>query len=156
MAKTFFYVIKLGGKSYDVSFLVGKTLFANQDTNIYSFAMDSAKPIAKIKKGQSLGVLFSFLVPKSGRKVLWLMFEGADRKPYYVPVEYNTIDTEALKKQGVKTTDEIIKQDERDNESTKDKIFRMLKYGAIGLGGVLVLSSFAKGYGTGLGSKKRI
>ena len=53
--------------SYNAQDIIGKTLIAAGPVTIYRAANDSAAPVYTVPVGQSVGVVYSYLLPGSGR-----------------------------------------------------------------------------------------
>lgn len=92
--------------------LLDKSIYIKGDAKLYRSAADNAVPYATIKAGNSVGVLYSWVSAKEGRSVDWLMFYDFNKKAYYVPVNQGTLDLASLKAQGVKTVEEITKEEQ--------------------------------------------
>lgn len=98
--------------AYRYKDLIGKTMFAKKDISLYRTASNDAKPYATVKAGSAIGVLYSWVGAKSDRNIDWLMFYDATNKPYYVPMVANTLDEATLKQQGVKTVEQLTKEEQ--------------------------------------------
>ena len=98
--------------SYNAQDIIGKTLIAAGPVTIYRAANDSAAPVYTVPVGQSVGVVYSYLLPGSGRASLYWMFNDSNGRPYYTRHAAGVYSLTALKDQGVKTTLEITKDKE--------------------------------------------
>jgi hypothetical protein len=126
---------------YSLAELVGKPLTAKNATKLYRTASNSAKSYASVKAGSSLGTLFSWLNPNENRSVIWFMFYDTFNKPYYVPYNKNLVDLNALKQQGIKTVDEITK-DEKNKKDFEEKgavRFYLEKYAPYLIGAIFLI-----------------
>jgi len=79
------------------------------------------------------------------------MFYDANKKPYYIEHKEGSFDIDALKEQGSLTVKEAAEKKEKENESTKGFIERLLKAGAI-IGAVTVIGKALIGV---IGSRKK-
>lgn len=129
---------------FDAADIYGKTLIAKKDVSLYRLPLDSAKPVYTVKAGQSVGVVYSHVEPKPGRSNMYWMFKDEKERPYYAKHEKGLYSVSAIKSQGVKTTEDKIKEEARANETTKDWIERNLKNIALIIGGAVVVGSIVK------------
>ncbi|AXH73871.1 MAG: hypothetical protein [Bacteriophage sp.] len=106
--------------TYNAAQIVGKTLYALQDIKLTRSPMDGAAAIFTVKRGQPLGVVYSYLQPAAGRSSLWWMFYDNNKKAYYVEHKPGLFDINAIKDQGGKDTETVIKEQEAANESGRD------------------------------------
>jgi hypothetical protein len=142
---------QLGNATFSASQVVGKTLFAKNDVPAKRSPLDSAPTDFTIKKGQPVGVVFSWINPAQGRSNLWWMFYDTLNRPYYVEHLSNRFDVGALSDQGAKTTEQILKEldEAQKRESQGDLVYygtKVLKAGAFGLGAYLILKLVASSY----------
>lgn len=152
---------------YNIRQLIGKTFVLKQPTKFFRVADinkfgDKAKPVSNdLKPGYSF-TLDSFLLPtdetvKYGikyaarRKTYWT-FYGANGSYYAIPFSETMFQTQPLKEQGVKTTEQETKEASQANKTAFDNITDGLKNFVDGLGrtGKIVLfvglGVFAIGY----------
>jgi len=92
--------------TYDISDMIGNTIYATIPMAVYIHADDSASPDHIVPAGQPIGVLYSWLNPSASydRQELWFMYWPDDMdQPYYTKYGpgYNF---PALAAQGVQTT----------------------------------------------------
>lgn len=106
--------------TFNAAQIVGKTLYALNDVNITRSPYDGASAVFKVKQGQPIGVVFSYLSPTAGRSSLWWMFYDSNKKAYYVEHKPGLFSTSAIKDQGGKDTETIVKEQEHANESGRD------------------------------------
>ena len=99
--------------TFNAAQIIGKTLYAFADVNLTRQPMDGAAPIFKVKGGAPVGVVYSFLLPKEGRRYLWWVFKDANGREYYAEHKVGKFDFQALKDQGAKDTETIIKEAEQ-------------------------------------------
>lgn len=119
--------------AYDVTQLVGKTMKATGNVPLYRVPLDSAPSVFTVKPGQSIGVVYSYLLPKEGRTALYLMFYDSANKPYYMRWGA-PVDTGFLKDQGVKSDEQLQAEKTDANKSFGDKALDAVKYLAIAAG----------------------
>lgn len=110
----------INGPTYNAAQIVGRTLYALQDAKITRSPYDNAPAVYTVKRGQPLGVVYSYLEPTTGRASLWWMFYDNNKKAYYVEHKPGFFDTKAITAQGGKDTETIIKEQEHANESGRD------------------------------------
>lgn len=110
--------INLGGKLYSVSDVIGKSIIASKDTPIYRRADDSTKPVFTAKKGQSIGVVWSFIRPGELSRYSWLMFEDNNQRPYYIKTD--NVASQVMTSQGAKDTETKAAEEEKANQSGRD------------------------------------
>lgn len=106
--------------TYNFDQLIDKTIYTKTDVKLYRLPEDNAKAVFSVKAGQPVGQLYSILNPKAGRSGQWLMFYDANRRAYYMPVVPNVVNEQELKIQGTKTTEQITKEAQAEQE-IKDK-----------------------------------
>lgn len=123
--------------AYDVTQLVGKTMKATGNVPLYRVPLDSAPAVFTVKPGQSIGVVYSYLLPKEGRTALYLMFYDSANKPYYMRWGA-PVDTGFFKDQGAKSEKELLEEKAEKEKALPDKIIdnavSILKYLAIAAG----------------------
>ena len=121
--------------------IVGKTLIAKKTVMVYDlpFYINGAKQIARVKPGDTIGVVFSWVGGTPGKPLNW-EFKGNAGKMYYVPHVPSYFDINALREQGVVTTGELQEKEEDKNKSFGDKLLEYFKksgkiilYGGLGL-----------------------
>lgn len=139
------------GDVYNAANIVDKTLIAKKNVPVYEYPGDSKKPVGYIAAGDPVGVVYSYLPadPLDDRKTLWWMFHPATNysKYFYAPHYEGLYDVNALKQQGVLSTEEELEEKELADLPWYERLIR--KYGtqlAIGAGVVLLGSSAIKGY----------
>lgn len=110
--------INLGGKLYSVNDVIGKSIIASKDTPIYRRADDSTKAVFTAKKGQSIGVVWSFIRPGELSRYSWLMFEDNNRRPYYIKTD--NVAAQTMTSQGAKDTETKAAEEEHANQSARD------------------------------------
>jgi hypothetical protein len=115
---------------YDVSQLVGKTLFARSDVPVYDGVPDAyGWPVqtGTIRAGAPVGVVYSWVDadPTENRPTLWWMFQNAGGY-YYAPHARGYYDLEKLRDQGVLTDEEIAALEESKNKEWWEKALGMV------------------------------
>lgn len=115
---------------YSANDIIGKTLYAAKDIEVKSGAFDNSEVIQVIQKGTMIGIVYSYLLPTSGRSSLYWMFQPTYGAPFYVEHKKGRFDLEALEDQGVMSLEEIAELN--NPKSTIDKILNtVLKLGAM-------------------------
>jgi hypothetical protein len=119
-----------------VTQLYDKTIFANKSTPLYRYArlvLSNGKkqvPYKTAEKGDTIGVVFSHIDNKDG---IWLMFKepkALGGRSYYMLYNKANVDTTSLKEQGVKTDQQIEKEQEDKDLYQKSKLeYFIKKYG---------------------------
>jgi hypothetical protein len=128
------------GKYVKASFLLDKNLVAAEDVQYYE-TPTSSKALGVIKKGNSIGTLYSYIDYTTH---VWLVFgRPANNNRYLVFYRPTLLDLQPLKDQGTETIDEYQKRLEEakkaDAQSTSDKVIEgagnlLEKYGKYALG----------------------
>lgn len=123
--------------------VIDKTLFLKRPSNFYRAGdlsktanADKAKPVSnKLPAGYSF-VVDSYLAadPGNNRTSFYWTFYGKDRKYYGIKHDPNLFSFDALKQQGVKTTEEVIKAEEEAQKTPIDKATETLTNLATGAG----------------------
>lgn len=152
--------IKIGGATYSVNQIIGKTITARVDTKLYSGPRGTPSVVGTVKAGQPIGIVFSYIRPDQGDDRSWLMFEssytpGTAPKVYYVPNE--AASGSGLKDQGALTVAEEIKKEQEEEMRRNNPVeYYLRKYGfkvlligggiyvAVQLGKVLIQSKLQK------------
>lgn len=127
---------------YSASQIVGKNLFAKKAVQLYRLPADNAKAIYTVNAGDPVGVVTSYLAPKTDgtRNSLYWQFKDQNGKYFYARHNENTFDIKALKEQGVKTVEDQTAED-AGNADPFAKYFK--KYGIpvlIGAGAIYLLA----------------
>lgn len=108
--------------------IIGKTLFGKQPIPIRRSAADSAPIVYTVPKGQPVGTVFSWIdVNAAGNTVLNWSFKDSTGRSYYAKHQQGIFDFRALKDQGVLTTLEEIKEEQKKNEGILSFIERNIK-----------------------------
>ena len=133
--------------TYSAGDLIGKTLVANREMPVYNLpSYDSgAKEITRARKGNVLGVVYSYVGGQAGRPLNW-QFKTPAGQFYYVEHAPNNFDTESLKEQGVQTPKEKAEAEAEAGKSTGDKILDAGKKIAWALVAVFATSQAVKLY----------
>lgn len=128
--------------TFSAADIIGKTLNAKKTVEVYRYN-DLTKPVYKVKPGQIVGVVYSYLMPKEGREVLYWMFYDANKKPYYTKQEPGLYDIKSLRDQGVLTA---LEEENKNSETTGDKILKLIKTGLfIGAGAYVLVNVLSQG-----------
>jgi hypothetical protein len=128
--------------TYSADQIIDKTLVAKKPVKLYRLPNDSAENIYTVMPGQTIGKVFSYLVPGPERSVLYWAFYDDKQRPYYTPHITGNFDIKSLSDQGALT---IIEQQEQAAEqqlSTTDKAFRLIKNIAFLAAGAYLIKSF--------------
>ena len=93
---------------YSAAEIVGKNLVAQKNVPLYRLPDDKAKAIYTVPAGTSVGIVVSYVKPKTDgtRNFLYWQFKDQNGKYYYVRHEENVFNIKALKEQGTKTVQE--------------------------------------------------
>jgi hypothetical protein len=118
------------GDIVGVDEIIGKTLFAQTAVPVKWLASDAAPVAWTVPAGQPVGVVYSYLMPlQSGRTNLYWMFRsGAEYYAEHVPGRFSF---EALRSQGVITTEEQIQKQIEENKPWEDRLIDAGKWIAI-------------------------
>ena len=130
--------------SYSVDQIIGKTLIAKSEIPLYRFPNDGAEVVFKVSKGQSLGVVYSYLLPGPNRTNLYWMFKDANDKAYYSEHKVDIYDVKELQNQGALTLAEQQAAAIEANLTTGDKIFRLIKNALLIGAGVYLVNTIIK------------
>jgi hypothetical protein len=123
--------------------IIGKTLIAKNPVSIYALP-DKDKRVGIVEPGKPVGVVYSFVGGKGGAPLFWQFYAkaGGIEKAYYAEHKDDAFNLPALKEQGVKTTQQIVKEKEEQDKPTSDKIFEFVKkyaiWAGVGLGAFLL------------------
>ena len=130
--------------TFNAADIVDKTLIAKVQIPVTRYADDDAPIIYTVNPGSSVGVVYSFLMPKANRTNLWWAFKDSNDKFYYTEHKTGIYDITALQQQGVLTAAQQQAAAADANLSTTDKVFKLVqKYLLIGAG-VYLLNSIIK------------
>lgn len=113
--------------TYLLKDLIGKSYFAKTDTRITRLPKNNAVTIYTVSANQSVGTIYSYLLPTIDRDNVWLMFLDQNNRSYYVELVQGKTDEQAFQDQGVKSTEQIIKEETNKNLPLKDFIAKNLK-----------------------------
>jgi hypothetical protein len=142
------------GEAYDAGYVIGKTLTAKKDIQVYSSPIDSAnnKPMYVVKSGYPVGVVWSYLQPNgTDRSSLWWMFENDPLnkfKYYYVKHDPNGFNLTLLKQQmqrdGIKDVATQATEALEKDLTTEQKIVKYAKYAGGAIIAFLLLKEVIK------------
>lgn len=139
------------GDTVSAGDLIDKTLIALREVPVYKSPSDKAQPFSKVRAGQPVGVVFSYILPGEQSTRLWWMFRDGNDVAYYAPHMTGWYDFNALQAQGVLTTEERIENEQmeldRDRLSTLEFYVKyyLPKYG-IWVIGAIVAAAAVRGY----------
>lgn len=122
--------------------IIKKTLIASKPVPVKRLPYDSAAVVYTVQPGQTVGNVHSYLLPKADRSTLYWMFYDANGRAYYTPHKIGMYSIKDLFDQGVLTVEQVTARETKANETTKDFIERMLKFGAIAFGIVILGKTF--------------
>lgn len=118
---------------FNVEDIIGKTLYAAKSVPIKRRPEDALPAIKTIPPGGTVGIVDSYILPKTGRNVnmYWMIKEGNS----FVYAEHiaDRFNFQKLGPQGVKSLEEIQEEEAAANETLTDKIFRLVTYAGAGL-----------------------
>jgi hypothetical protein len=115
--------------TFNAADIIGKTLVARKTTDIVRAPSDDANVVYEATPGQSIGTVYSYLLPGTNRSSLYWQFIDENNKPYYVKHSTGQFDISTIRGQGVLTLEEKQEQAASAAETTSDKIFRYIKNG---------------------------
>lgn len=125
---------------YSASQIKGKSLIAQKDVKITRYASDSAPSVYTVKKGATIGVVYSFLLPNVSRSSVWWMFEDAYKNPFYCEHVEGNFSIKGLVQQGVLSVKEQIEIDKKKAENAqKDGFDKTKEIATIGLIAVIAI-----------------
>jgi len=146
-------IIVIKGKQYSVNDILDKQFIATAPTKVYTSAYDNATVKYTTQGGQSLGKVWSYLKPTTGRSGTWLQLEVAPYNPSnptagYVFVPADSADPSSLKQQGVKTVEEVLKDEAAQKEKDESPIFYYIKKLGVPVlligGGIYIVTQLGK------------
>lgn len=105
---------------YNAAQIVGKTLYAYRDVEITRNPSNGATSVFTVKAGAPIGIVYSFLSPKTGRSNLWWVFQDANKREYYAEHKSGLYDFRAINAQGAKDTETIIKEAEQATQPARE------------------------------------
>jgi hypothetical protein len=79
----------MADKIYRVSDVIGETLIANRNVDVFLSAQDNANPVKTFNRGAIIGVVYSWLSPSTYRKHFYWSFLTSSGVSYYVRHEKN-------------------------------------------------------------------
>lgn len=142
---------------YNVNDLIGKSLIAKKNIDIYNLPLDkdpNKKKLWSVKPGEFVGVIDTYFNPKENRKSTWWGFfkiENGKKKFYYAEHGIGLYNVKALHDQGVLTIEEKIELEKEKNKTFNDYINEFiknggtfLKYAAIFGAGAIILNIILK------------
>lgn len=125
--------------TYSAEQIIDKTLIAKKPIKLVRYASDDAPVIYTVQPGQTVGIVYSYLLPGENRSSLYWSFNDADGRAYYAKHGVGLFDVKALKDSGALTVQEQTEAEEEKQLTTGDKIFRLVKNLAfIGAGAYLL------------------
>jgi hypothetical protein len=135
--------------TYSADQIIGKTLVARRNVELKRLPSDTAPVTYTVKPGQTVGVVYSYLLPKAGRSTLYWQFIDANGNYFYAPHKEGIYDIDIIKTQGGKTTEEKRKEEEEKKklEEMGPFLYYLQKWGgkiAIGAGLLVALNIVLK------------
>ena len=115
--------------TFNANDIIGKTLIAKKTIDIVRSADDSAQSVYEVSPGESVGVVYSYLMPNNARSNIYWMFEDENGRPYYVKHGVGKFDIKTIQSQGALTLEEKQEEAEAANETITNKVFRYAKNG---------------------------
>lgn len=127
---------------YNAADIVGKTLIAGTWVPLKRLPFDAAPDIYQVRPDQSVGVVYSYLLPNNDRKKLYWTFYDTAGKAYYAEHLPGRFSVQGLTEQGVKTTLQKIEEQAKKDESVKSTIERNVKWLAVAAGVIILAKAF--------------
>jgi len=115
--------------TFNAADLIGKTLIAKKTTNILRLPKSNAPSVYKAQAGETIGVVYSYLLPNNERNNIFWMFEDSNGKTYYVEHSAGKFDVKSLEDQGALSLEDKKDKEDAANETISNKIFRYVKNG---------------------------
>lgn len=111
--------------NYSIAQLIGKSMYAKEKLPLYK-TTSSAKPYGYVMSGGFIGVLDSW-INKEGK--IWFVFKS-NAGQYVVPYIAYSFEPKALKEQGAKTDEQLLReaQEKADRENSPIEYY-LKKYG---------------------------
>lgn len=131
---------------YGAQDIPGHSLVANYTVGLKRLPLDSAATFYSVNAGQSVGNVFSYLIPGPGRTNLYWMFNDNNGQPYYAEHVPGRFSIAALTAQGVLSSMDKVLAEQKKNETLADKIERNIKWIVGGVLGVSLAVGIAKAY----------
>jgi hypothetical protein len=130
--------------SYLITDFLDKTLYAVKQVPIRRYPEDKEKPIYIVKSGEMVGVVYSWIGIKANvRKSNYFMFYDANGRAYYTPAILSMYSMTHAKEQGIKTTEQKIKEQEEKEDKDKEGVYYYItKYGKWVLAAYVVAKIF--------------
>lgn len=123
---------------FSVNQIIGKTLIAAKEVKIVRTPADNAPSVYTVKKGQVVGVVYSYLEPNTSRSSLYWMMLDYLGKPFYVKHESGLFSVKGLYEQGaIDVEQEAEKKEEKEKgtiEQLQDLVGQAGKYGVLAIG----------------------
>ena len=92
--------------AYTANDIVDKTLYAKKKVNAKKYPTDDAPVLFTIQPGEIVGVVYSYLMPVTGRSKLHWQFQQSDGTSFYTEHDTGRYDLEKLREQGLQTITE--------------------------------------------------
>ena len=92
--------------TFNADQIIGKTLIAKKPIDIYRSGTDGANVVYTVSTGQSIGKVFSYLLPGSNRNNLYWQYVDSNGRYYYTMHEIGAYDVKDLQDQGALTIQE--------------------------------------------------
>jgi hypothetical protein len=111
---------RIAGDVYDVSDIVGKTLFPKSTVDVYSNTpSNGGKKIGTINSGNPAGVVTSWVTDKATNHIWW-QFMDSKGAYYYIEHAAGRFDVSSLKQQGVLTTEQKVEEQKKKEQAAAD------------------------------------
>lgn len=128
--------------NFNAADIVGKSLIAIKTINILRIPADNANVVFKVNPGNSVGTVYSYLLPNNNRDSIYWLFYDENQKAYYAKHKPGIFDISTIKNQGVLTSEDKAEQAAAAAETTKDKIFKYIKNGFLVAAAVYLAKTF--------------
>ena len=130
--------------NYQIDQIIDKTLVAKVPVQLYRQPNDNAAPVYIVPVGQSVGKVFSYLLPGNDRANIYWAFYDQNNKPYYAEHAVGKFDVKSLAGEGALTLQEQQASAVEANLTGGDKILRLIQQALLIGAGVYLLNTYIK------------
>lgn len=136
----------MAGTVFNAGDIIGKTLIANKQLDVWNDVASRGKKIGVVLKGNSCGVVDSWITDRKDGTIYWA-FKSPLGPDYYIAHQAGSFNVSALREQGVITTEEKIQEEKEKNQEWWERAIK-------GLGKIVIPVAIIYGVATVLKSTK--
>jgi hypothetical protein len=129
-----------GNEIVDADQVIGKTLFAKKNVPIKRYPSEASPVVYTAKPGEVVGIVYSWV--KGDGASIWWQFQDQNGKFYYAEQVVGRFSLDALQQQGVKTLEDLKKEQEAAQNPISTTIKDITRPIAIAIAAFFIIKAF--------------